>query len=66
MQQLVLALFAYPIPQMMLVPEVQDKFDAAGRLTDKSFAKKVDTYLQDYLWFASAIADKKVKEFAKA
>lgn len=66
MQQLVLALFAYPIPQMMLVPDVQDKFNAEGQLTDGVFAKKMDHYLQDYLWFASAIADKKARELTKA
>lgn len=66
MQQLVLALFAYPIPQMMLVPDVQDKFNAEGELTDEAFAKKLDAYLKDYLWFAGAIADKKAKELAQA
>lgn len=66
MQQLVLALFAYPIPQMMLVPDVQDKFNETGELTDEAFAKKLDAYLKDYLWFASAIADKKAKELAEA
>ncbi len=66
MQQLVLALFAYPVPQMMLVPEVQHKFSEDGRLTDTAFAKKLDTFLKDYLWLAGAIADKKEKEPAKA
>ncbi|WP_017733414.1 NADPH-dependent FMN reductase [Nafulsella turpanensis] len=59
MQQLVLALYAYPIPQMMLVSEVQHKFDEEGKLTDEAFAKKLDTYLQEFLWFASAIYEKK-------
>lgn len=66
MQQLVLALFAYPIPQMMLVPDVQDKFNEAGALTDEAFAKKLDAYLKEYLWFAEAIKDKKAKELTKA
>lgn len=66
MQQLVLALFAYPIPQMLLVPDVQDKFNAAGEFTDEAFTKKIDAYIKDYLWFAGAIADKKARELAEA
>jgi NAD(P)H-dependent FMN reductase len=66
MQQLVLALFAYPIPQMMLVPNVQDKFNEDAALIDATFAKKLDTYLQDFRWFAGAISEKKAKELANA
>lgn len=66
MQQLVLALFAYPIPQMMLVSEVQHKFDEEGRLLDEAFGEKLDKYLKEYLWFASAVYEKKATEGLRA
>lgn len=62
MQQLVLALFAYPIPQLLLVPEVTAKFSENGDLLDSHFGKKIDAYLQQFRWFAEAIAAKKAEE----
>ena len=62
MQQLVLALFGYPIPQMMLVSEVQHLFDEKGHLVDETFGGKLEKYLKEYLWFASAVYEKKMIE----
>ena len=62
MQQLVLAMFGYPLPQMLLVGNVADKFDAEGEIRDVDFNKKMDTFLYDYMWFASAIVQKRLAE----
>lgn len=59
MQQLVLALFAYPIPQMLLVPTVQSKFMEDGLFIDPEFEKKVDTFLTDFVWLVSALEAKR-------
>lgn len=62
MQQLVLALWAYPLPQMLLVPGVKEKFNAQDQLTDEAFAEKVDAYLGEFLWLAEAVATRKEQE----
>lgn len=61
MQQLVLALFGYAMPQMLLVPQVQHKFDENGDLKDDTYQPKVQSFLKDFLWLAEAI-DAKQKE----
>lgn len=65
MQELVLALSAFPIPQMLLVHEVQNKFNGEGDLIDGILAKKIDAYLREFLWFASAIAEKKERTLSE-
>ncbi len=59
LQQLILALFAYPIPQMLLVPEVQKLFDTQGQLLSENFGKKIDSFLKDFLWMAEALQARK-------
>ena len=45
LQQLVMALFAYPCPTMLLVPQVQLKFDENSNLIDKEYDTKVDYFI---------------------
>lgn len=59
MQQLVLAMFGFPLPQMLLVPQVHLKFEESGTVIDAEFAKKMDGFLNEYLWFAEAIVKAK-------
>jgi len=59
LQQLILAIYAIPVPQMLLVPQVQNKFDDQGNLLDESFQKNVDLFLNDFLWFADALHSKR-------
>ena len=59
MQQLVLSLFGFPIPEMMLVPKVRTHFDETGNVLDEQFDQKLDQYLVRFLWFAGAIVAKK-------
>jgi NAD(P)H-dependent FMN reductase len=61
MQQLVLALWGFPTPQMLLVSNVRDRFDEAGRLFDEDLGKKMDAFLDKLIWFSEAIVEKKQK-----
>ena len=59
LQLLVLALKAYPCPQMLMVPKVQKTFDEEGYLTDPSFDGNIETFVEEYLWIANAVVDHK-------
>ena len=62
LQQLVLAIYAIPVPQMLLVPAVQNKFENDGTLKDESFTKNVNNFLNDFTWIAQAIHEKRKAE----
>ena len=55
MQQLVLGVGAYPIPQMLTVPTVMDKINAEGEVTDPQFDTKLQNFVNDFLWFVGKI-----------
>lgn len=57
-QQLLLlipALFGVASPYMLIVPQVDRKFDAEGNLTDPLFEKPVQTFVNEFLWLAGAV-----------
>jgi NAD(P)H-dependent FMN reductase len=57
-QQLLLlipALFGVASPYMLIVPQVDRKFDAEGNLTDPLFEKPVKTFVHEFLWLAGSI-----------
>lgn len=62
MQLLVMALFGFPIPQMLMVPKVQEVFDEHGNYLDTGFEAKVDKFVDSYLWLAEAVMLKKAKD----
>ena len=55
MQLLINALFGIGSPYMLIVPTVQNKFDEAGNLTDKSFQKSIDVFVTEFLWLAESL-----------
>lgn len=59
MQQLVLGISGYPIPQMLTVGQVNQRFDESGNLLDPLFEKNIENFLQQFLWLAEAVAEKK-------
>ena len=59
MQQLVLGVSGFPIPQMLTVAQVAQKFDPDGTLLDPAFEKNMEIYLKHFLWLAEAVAEKK-------
>ncbi len=64
MQQLVLAISAYPVPQMFTVGNVLQRFDEAGNLLDPAFEKNLAAFLKNFLWLAEAVAEKKEAELS--
>jgi len=59
MQQLVLGISGFALPQMLLVPLVAQKFDEKGELLDPAFQSKTDFFLNNFIWLAEAVAEKK-------
>lgn len=59
MQQLVLGISGYPIPQMLTVGQVNQRFDETGNLIDPLFEKNMQNFLDQFTWLAEAVADKK-------
>lgn len=55
MQLLINALFGIASPYMLIIPTVQNKFDAEGNLTDESFLKTIDLFVKEYIWLAESI-----------
>lgn len=60
LQQFVMALFGIPSPYMLVTPQVDKKFDIEGNLTDPSFQKSIDTFVNEYLWLAEKVVEEKV------
>ena len=60
MQQLVLAVYAIALPQMLLVPVVQDKVNHKAEFTDESFEEKATVFLKEFIWLSSAVHAKRL------
>lgn len=57
-QQLLLlipALFGVASPYMLIVPQVDKKFDADGSLLDPLFEKPVKTFVHEFMWLAETV-----------
>ncbi len=59
LQQLILAIFAIPVPQMLLVPNIHQHFDEDGVLLDASFEKNVSLFTREFLWLSEAVYEKR-------
>jgi NAD(P)H-dependent FMN reductase len=59
MQLLILSLGAFPMPYKLLVPFVDEIFEEDGTLTDESIAKSFEKFLNEFIWFAEAITNRK-------
>ncbi|MEP6627038.1 MAG: NAD(P)H-dependent oxidoreductase [Ginsengibacter sp.] len=59
LQQLILSLGAFPLPTKLLVSEVGNVFDPKEHSFQRSFVTATDRFLDEYLWFAEAIAMKR-------
>ncbi len=60
MQQLVLGLAGYPIPQMLTVGQVNQRLDEHGTVLDPLFQRSLDNFFQHFLWLAEAVVEKKL------
>ena len=57
-QQLLLmvpALRGIPSPTLLIVPEVDKKFDEKGNLQVPAFRSKIDDFIKDFLWLAEKL-----------
>ena len=60
MQSLGMALFGLVSPSMLLVPEVEQKMDAAGNLLEKKFEHNVNHFVSEFLWLAEHVVEEKI------
>lgn len=51
LQHIILSIFAYPQPHMLLVGEMQKRFDEAGKLQDPDFQPILDNYIDTFIDF---------------
>ncbi|MCS7036953.1 MAG: NAD(P)H-dependent oxidoreductase [Saprospiraceae bacterium] len=66
MQQLVLGIAGYPVPQMLTVGQVQQRFDEQGKLLDAAFEKNIQQFMDGFLWLSEAVCEKRASELAVA
>jgi NAD(P)H-dependent FMN reductase len=62
LQQTVLALFGNPSPHMLIVPLVDQKFDADGFLMDNSFQPALNNFMEEFLWLGERISNLELLE----
>ena len=55
MQLLVMALFGICSPYMLVVPQVDKKFDEEGNLVEQSFFNAVRNFVSEFLWLAESL-----------
>lgn len=58
--QLVPALFGVASPYLLIVPQVDKKFDQEGNLTDQSFYKSVHNFISEFIWLATKLIEERV------
>ncbi|MFN9108715.1 MAG: NADPH-dependent FMN reductase [Bacteroidota bacterium] len=59
MQLLVNALFGIACPQMLVVGQVEKKFDAEGNLIDPAFTRQIDLFTKEFTWLAEHLCPEK-------
>ncbi|MFK7921903.1 MAG: NADPH-dependent FMN reductase [Bacteroidia bacterium] len=55
MQQLVLAIYAFPMPEMLLVPKVAEQFSTEGELINPAYEAKLEVFSQKLQWFTQRL-----------
>lgn len=58
--QLVPALFGIASPYLLIVPAVDKKFDADGKLLEPAFEKNIHNFVSEFLWLAEGLAKEKI------
>ena len=59
MQNQICAWFGIPCPQMLVVGNMSQKFDANGCLTDEKFGNNILNFSTEFIWLSEAVAAKK-------
>ena len=55
MQLLINALFGIASPHMLVVGNVDKKFDEDGNLLDEAYQKNIDVFIREFLWLAQSL-----------
>ncbi len=55
LQHLVMALFGIASPYMMVVPQIDKKFDTEGNLVDEAFTGSINNFVQEFLWLSERL-----------
>ena len=61
LRQIILHMGGVPIPASLMVPNVQQAFDAEGNPTDPKLNQQAKAFLDELLWFTEAIANHNAK-----
>jgi NAD(P)H-dependent FMN reductase len=64
LQSLVLHMGAFPMPLKLVVPFVQNAFDAEENLIDETLTKSFEVFVKEFIWFAEAIVFHKQRALA--
>jgi azobenzene reductase len=59
LQHVVLSMGAYPLPQKLIVPEVQIAFDEELNPKQELLSRQTDRFVEEFSWLAQAIATAK-------
>lgn len=59
MQNQICAWFGIPCPNMLVVGNMAQKFDADGCLTEEKFSNNIMSFSNEFIWLAEAVATKK-------
>lgn len=59
LQHVILSMGAFPLPSKLLVPEIYGAFNERHDLVNEQTSKNARKFLDDFLWLAGAIADRK-------
>ncbi|MBD0331645.1 MAG: NAD(P)H-dependent oxidoreductase [Chitinophagaceae bacterium] len=66
LQQLIFGLFGIGSPHMLIIPAVDKKFDADGKLVDESFEKNIHNFVTEFIWLAEKLTGEKRGNLKKA
>lgn len=62
LQHVILSIGAFALPTKLLVPDVNTAFDEHFNLVQERTSKSALKFIDEYLWLAEAVCDKKDKE----
>ncbi len=59
MQNQICGWFGIPCPQMLVIGNMQQRFDAEGNLTEEKFNNNIMSFTNEFIWLAEAVSNKK-------
>jgi len=59
LQHVILSMGAYPLPQKLIVSEIQNAFDEEFNPKQELLAKQGEKFVAEFVWFAQAIVNAK-------